>query len=136
MATYSITNAVAGVAVGRKPQVVSVDLDCSSTTLTTADSIEVLEIPANTLVINAGIQVTLGSDGAADLSLGDDDTANQFVDAADGQNSGVTSVGTTAKLYTAADTLDLTSATATFNGKVRVFATIVELPDEADQTPA
>jgi len=136
MADYSITNAVAGISVGRKAQVISVDLDCSSTTITTSDSVEVFEIPANTLVINAGIQVLTGSAGAADLSLGDDSSATQFVDAADGQNSGVTSVGTTAKLYTAADTLDLTSATATFNGKVRVFATVVEMPNEADQTPA
>ena len=38
--------------------------------------------------------------------------------------SGTTSVG---KFYTAADTIDLIANTATFDGKVRVFAVIAEL---------
>ena len=128
MADYTITGAVAGVPAGVKAQVVEVVLDFSSTSLTTADSVEAIELPANSLVIMAGLEVlTLASTGSPVLDLGDDADDDIFAAAVAGHTalaSGTTSVG---KFYTAADTIDLIANTATFDGKVRVYAVVAEL---------
>ena len=128
MADYTITGAVAGVPLGIKPQIVEVVLDFSSTDLTTSDSVEVFEMKANTLVLMAGVEVlTLASTGSPVLDLGDDADDDIYAAAVAGHTavaSGTTSVG---KFYTAADTIDLIANTATFDGKVRVFAVIAEL---------
>lgn len=128
MADYTITNAVAGVPAGVKAQVLEVVLDFSSTSLTTADSVEVFELPANTLVIMAGLEtLTVASTGSPVLDLGDDADDDIFAAAVAGHTavaSGTTSVG---KFYTAADTIDLIANTATFDGKVRVYAVVAEL---------
>ena len=128
MATYTVTGAVAGVPLGIKPQIIEVVLDFSSTNLTTSDSVEVFEMKADTLVIMAGVEVlTLASTGSPVLDLGDDADDDLFAAAVQGHTSlaaGTTSVG---KYYLAADTIDLIANTATFDGKVRVFAVIAEL---------
>ena len=128
MPAYTITGATAGVPLGIKPQIVEVVLDFSSTSLTTADSVEVFEMKANTLVLMAGLEVlTLASTGSPVLDLGDDADDDIYASAVAGHTalaSGTTSVG---KFYTAADTIDLIANTATFDGKVRVFAVIAEL---------
>lgn len=128
MADYTITNAVAGVPAGVKAQVLEVVLDFSSTSLTTSDSVEVFELPANTLVIMAGLEtLTVASTGSPVLDLGDDADDDIFAAAVAGHTavaSGTTSVG---KFYTAADTIDLIANTATFDGKVRVYAVVAEL---------
>ena len=128
MPDYSITGATAGVPVGVKPQIVEVVLDFSSTSLTTSDSVEVFELPANSLVLMAGVEVlTLASTGSPVLDLGDDADDDIYAAAVAGHTalaSGTTSVG---KFYTAADTIDLIANTATFDGKVRVYAVIAEL---------
>ena len=128
MADYTITNAVAGVPAGVKAQVVEVVLDFSTTSLTTSDSVEAIELPANSLVLMAGLEVlTLASTGSPVLDLGDDADDDIFAAAVAGHTalaSGTTSVG---KFYTAADTIDLIANTATFDGKVRVYAVVAEL---------
>ena len=128
MATYTITGATAGVPVGVKPQIVEVVLDFSTTNLTTSDSVEVFELPANTLVLMAGLEtLTVASTGSPVLDLGDDADDDIYAAAVAGHTavaSGTTSVG---KFYTSADTIDLIANTATFDGKVRVFAVIAEL---------
>jgi hypothetical protein len=128
MATYTVTGAVAGVPLGIKPQIIEVVLDFSSTNLTTSDSVEVFEMKADTLVIMAGVEVlTLASTGSPVLDLGDDADDDLFAAAVQGHTAlaaGTTSVG---KYYLAADTIDLIANTATFDGKVRVFAVIAEL---------
>ena len=128
MATYTITGATAGVPLGIKPQIIEVVLDFSTTSLTTSDSVEVFEMKANTLVLMAGLEtLTVASTGSPVLDLGDDADDDIFAAAVAGHTgvaSGTTSVG---KFYTAADTIDLIANTATFDGKVRVFAVIAEL---------
>src|SRR6056300_1811303 len=127
MATYTITGATAGVPVGVKPQIIEVVLDFSSTNLTTADSVEVFEMNANTLVLAAGVEVlTAASTGSPVLDLGDDTTDDLYVSALDGSATGQ-EINSASKFYTAADTIDLIANTATFDGKVRVYAVIAEL---------
>ena len=130
MATYTITGAVAGVPLGIKPQLIEVVLDFSSTSLTTSDSVEVFEMKANTLVLMAGVEVlTVASTGSPVLDLGDDADDDLYVAALDGTAAGheINNAAGTAKLYTAADTIDLIANTATFDGKVRVFAVVAEM---------
>ena len=130
MATYTVTGAVAGVPLGIKPQIVEVVLDFSSTSLTTSDSVEVFEMKANTLVLMAGVEVmTAASTGSPVLDLGDDSDDDLYVAALSGSATGheINNAAGTAKLYTSADTIDLIANTATFDGKVRVFAVIAEL---------
>ena len=84
---------------------------------------------ANSLVLMAGVEVlTVASTGSPVLDLGDDSDDDLYVAALSGTATGheINAAGT-AKLYTAADTIDLIANTATFDGKVRVFAVIAEL---------
>ena len=130
MATYTVTGAVAGVPVGIKPQIIEVVLDFSSTNLTTSDSVEVFEMKANTLVLMAGVEIlTATSNSGCVIDLGDDSDDDLYVAALDATATGheINNAAGTAKLYTAADTIDLIANSATFDGKARVFAVIAEL---------
>ena len=130
MATYTVTGAVAGVPVGIKPQIIEVVLDFSSTNLTTSDSVEVFEMKANTLVLMAGVEIlTATSNSGCVIDLGDDSDDDLYVAALDATATGheINNAVGTAKLYTAADTIDMIVNSATFDGKARVFAVIAEL---------
>ena len=130
MATYTVTGAVAGVPVGIKPQIIEVVLDFSSTSLTTSDSVEVFEMKANTLVLMAGVEIlTATSNSGCVIDLGDDSDDDLYVAALDATATGheINNAAGTAKLYTAADTIDMIVNSATFDGKCRVFAVIAEM---------
>jgi hypothetical protein len=130
MADYSVTGAVAGVPLGIKPQIIEVVLDFSSTNLTTSDSIEVFEMNANTLVLMAGVEIlTATSNSGCVIDLGDDSDDDLYVAALDATATGheINNAAGTAKLYTAADTIDMIVNSATFDGKCRVFAVIAEM---------
>ena len=130
MATYTVTGAVAGVPVGIKPQIIEVVLDFSSTNLTTSDSVEVFEMKANTLVLMAGVEIlTATSNSGCVIDLGDDSDDDLYVAALDATATGheINNAAGTAKLYTAADTIDMIVNSATFDGKCRVFAVIAEM---------
>ena len=130
MSTYTVTGAVAGVPLGIKPQIIEVVLDFSSTNLTTSDSIEVFEMNANTLVLMAGVEIlTATSNSGCVIDLGDDSDDDLYVAALDATATGheINNAAGTAKLYTAADTIDMIVNSATFDGKCRVFAVIAEM---------
>ena len=130
MATYTVTGAVAGVPLGIKPQIIEVVLDFSSTNLTTSDTVQAIEMHANTLVLMAGVEVlTAAGSGSPTLDLGDGDDDDLYVEDVSGSAVGheINNAAGTAKLYTAADTIDLSANSATFDGKVRVFAVIAEM---------
>ena len=130
MATYTVTGAVAGVPLGIKPQIVEVVLDFSSTNLTTSDSVEVIEMKANTLVLGAGVEIlTATSNSGCVIDLGVDSDDDLYVSALDatGTNHESNSADGTRKLYTSADTIDMIVNSATFDGKCRVYAIIAEL---------
>ena len=119
------------------------------------DIFQVLEIPANTLVINAGAEVlkaftsscTLDMDFAAgdDIIDGADITSTGFCAAgSNGQTN--TIVGSAASTYTqfvtTTDTIDAKIAgAAPATGRLRVYATVIDLaghglddkPDEVDR---
>ena len=127
MATYNVTGAVAGIPVGRKAQVVEIVLDFSTTSLGIGDIVNVFEIPANTMILNAGIQVlTAASTGSPTIDMGDGTAADTWVTDVDGSTT-AQEIGSTPKIYTAADNIDILGVTAAFDGKIRCVATLVDL---------
>ena len=119
------------------------------------DIFQVLEIPANTLVINAGAEVmkaftsscTLDMDfaGGDDIIDGADITSTGFCAAgSNGQTNviGTGSASTYTQFLTATDTIDCKIAgAAPATGRLRVYATVIDLaghglddkPDEVDR---
>ena len=118
------------------------------------DVFQVLEIPANTFVLNAGAEVmkaftgscTLDMDfaGGDDIIDGADITSTGFCAA--GSNGQTNTVGSAASTYTqfitSTDTIDCTIAgAAPATGRLRVYATVIDLaghglddkPDEVDR---
>ena len=105
------------------------------------DVFQVLEIPANTLVINSGAEVMKAFTGSCTLDM-DFAGGDDIIDGADITSTGVcaagtngqtnTIVGSAASTYTqfitATDTIDCTIAgAAPATGRLRVYATVIDL---------
>ena len=141
MATWTITGGgnTGHSADGKKVRVISEIVDFSEFTITTNDVIQVIELPANSLVLYAGLDV-LTADSAGNsgtLSLGDGADVDRYVAASTATagiettraRAGDSSLGTTSigyAYYAAADTIDLVNATGSINAKVRVFAVVAD----------
>ena len=147
MATYTVS----GVGTSGHPssyptvKVISQVVDFSSTTNVANDVFQVLSLPANTLVLYAGLDI-LTADSAGNsgtLSLGDGADVDCFVAAstatagieitrarAGDSSKGTTSIGY--RYYAAADTIDLVNATGAINAVVRVFAVTADCDGHGD----
>ena len=138
MATYqssAVSAQATNIPAGGGAHVAKVVLDFSSTNLGTSESIDVLEVPADTAVIGAWLEVLTA--GAGDLDLGDDTDPNRYVAAYDGSGTGVAPAATTAGgfLYNADDHIVVTNgATDAFTGKIKV--SVVMTPIGGDPTAA
>ena len=140
MATYTITGGGStGVsAYAGDVKILSVVVDFSSTVPAANDVFECIELPANTWVAAAGIEVmtadTAGNSGT--VALGDGVDPDRYVSAVTVANTnlvalrafgGAASLGTTqvgTGNYIAADTIDVTVATGVINAVIRVWAIV------------
>ena len=131
---------------GRLPYVVEKTIDFAVATtakgsaLAAADVIEAIDVPAQSVVLNAGYEVTATITGDVTIDLGVTGVdADVFVDGA--VLAAATTVGTFAQnaaayqpvVLGAADTVDLlisASTTAISAGKVRVWALVVDVSDK------
>lgn len=131
---------------GRLPYVVEKTIDFAVATtakgsaLAAADVIEAIDVPAQSVVLNAGYEVTATITGDVTIDLGVTGIdADVFVDGA--VLAAATTVGTFAQnaaayqpvVLGAADTVDLliaASTTAISAGKVRVWALVVDVSDK------
>ena len=131
---------------GRLPYVVEKTIDFAVATtakgsaLAAADVIEAIDVPAQSVVLNAGYEVTATITGDVTIDLGVTGIdADVFVDGA--VLAAATTVGTFAQnaaayqpvVLGAADTVDLLiagSSTAISAGKVRVWALVVDVSDK------
>jgi hypothetical protein len=131
---------------GRLPYVVEKTIDFAVATtakggaLAAADVIEAIDVPAQSVVLNAGYEVTATITGDVTIDLGVTGIdADVFVDGA--VLAAATTVGTFAQnaaayqpvVIGAADTVDLliaASTTAISAGKVRVWALVVDVSDK------
>ena len=138
MATLTQTGAGTGqghASSGGVPKVYaqSTVIDCTSTALTSGDVYQAINVPANSLVLSAGIDVITAGTGTGTLALGDGTVT--YVAAATQSAGQMTSGDALAELavtYAAADTLDVTVATANVNSKVRVWAVLVDIDGQGD----
>lgn len=116
-----------------KTYVQSTVIDGTSTALTNADVYQAINLPANSIVLSAGIDVITAGTGTGTLALGDGSVT--YVAAATQSAGQMTSGDALAELavtYAAADTLDVTVATADVNSKVRVWALIADIDGIGD----
>ena len=124
-----------------------IDLTANSINPATADTIQAITVPANTLVVAAGLQVvnsaTMNTGTDATASLGftgadpDEFVATFDIDgAADGAYAPQIAItGLTAS--TSADTIDVLLAgtgTSFSAGKIRVYAAMMDISDQGDMS--
>tara|TARA_R110002096_G_scaffold246809_1_gene439183 strand:+ start:733 stop:1212 length:480 start_codon:yes stop_codon:yes gene_type:complete len=133
---------------GRAPYLVqkTIVLSAQAISCTGGDVVQCLTVPANTRVINAGVQVVesatqnTGTDATVTLGAADVD---EFVAAFDIDGAADLAYAPSATpaadvTLATADTLDLTFAGsgATFTaGKLRVYAWMVDVSDQGDSSP-
>ena len=126
------TGHVAGNAVA-KTYVQATVIDGTYTALTNGDVYQAINLPANSIVMSAGIDVITAGTGTGTLALGDGSVT--YVAAATqsaGQMTSGDAVAELAVTYAAADTLDVTVGTADVNSKVRVWALIADIDGMGD----
>jgi hypothetical protein len=140
---YNLGTGAAHVAAGiNKVSAVSVTLDFAAittaraaaglTALTATDTLEVIKVPANTLVTNVVLNVTTAEGGTLTIDVGDGADPDGFID---GVNANTTAAyipvaGTAAyeqgKYYTAADTIDVTTVNAADAAVMTLTAVMVD----------
>ena len=102
-------------------------VDFSSTTNAASDTFDVIGIPANTLVLSAGVDVLTAGTGTGTIAVGDSGDADQYVDEVAPTSTGQQTLLNAPEAYSSADDIRVTIATAAVNAKVRVWATMISL---------
>jgi hypothetical protein len=131
MANYNSSNANRRLkASSDKVRVMSEVIDfTSTTTANSGDTFDVIGIPANTLVLSAGVDVlvadTAGNSGT--IAIGDSGDPDQYVNEVAPTSTGQQTLLVAPEAYSSGDDIRLTIATGAINGKVRVWATMISL---------
>ena len=127
---------------GRTPYLVENTIDMSTSGFQPAanDIVQALDIPAESIVMNAGIEVLTASPSGVTLDMGDGDTVDIYVDGLDSTSTGYSAVHqdvlSTGKIYASADTIDIKVLGAQdTTGKVRAWAVVCDISgiDETDR---
>lgn len=124
---------------------ISVDLDMAAITAARAaagataladnDILEVIRVPAKTLVLAAGLDVTTAEGGTCTIDVGDGDTVDGFLDGVNANtvasyaSSGNGEAYEMGKYYAAADTIDVKFINAADAAVMRVWALLVDCND-------
>ena len=126
---------------GRTPYLVENTIDFSVSGFQPAanDIVQALDIPAESMVINAGLEVLTVSPSGVTLDLGDGGDVDRFVDGHDSTATGfaanVINASNIGHVYGSADTIDIKVIGAQdTSAKVRVFAVVCDISgvDETD----
>ena len=131
MANYNSSNANRRLkASSDKVRVMSEVIDfTSTTTANSGDTFDAIGIPANTLVMSAGVDVlvadTAGNSGT--IAIGDSGDPDQYVNEVAPTSTGQQTLLVAPEAYSAGDDIRLTIATGAINGKVRGWATMISL---------
>ena len=131
MANYNSSNANRRLkASSDKVRVMSEVIDfTSTTTANSGDTFDVIGIPANTLVMSAGVDVlvadTAGNSGT--IAIGDSGDPDQYVNEVAPTSTGQQALLVAPEAYSSGDDIRLTIATGAITGKVRVWATMMSL---------
>ena len=144
MATVDVSNGLNGGthpsrAIRKEPYKVEVDVNLADATTTkgsalaSADVLQVIDVPAKSMVWAAGLEVVTPSDGDFQIDIGTGDDDDEFVAAyaMAGKSAGAVAPSLPGIAYVGAeDTLDLTIDTLTGTataGKLRVWALVMDV---------
>lgn len=122
------------------PAIAAARLAAGATALTTADVLEVMPIPAKTMVLKVGLDVTTAAGAALTVDVGDGTDPDGFLDGVDANavasyvnalalTEGVPNTVTgysNGKYYSAADTIDVVFNNAPGNAVMRLWALVVD----------
>jgi len=124
---------------GRTPYLVENTVDFSSFDPAANDLVQMIDVPAESVVMNAGLEVLTASPSSVTLDMGDGDTVDIYVDGYDSTSTGYAGIHqdvlSTGKVYGSADTLDIKVLGAQdTSAKVRAWAVICDISgiDETD----
>ena len=122
------------------PAIIAARAAAGATALAASDVLEVIPVPAGTLVSNVGMQVTTAAGVTSTIAIGDGSAAAGYLAATSANSTGfsggvpVLSSGAFAptlsggKVYAAADTIDITIGTAVpAAAVVRIFALLTDI---------
>jgi len=140
---YKLGTGAAHVAKGiNKVSTISVDLNFATitteraaaglTALAAGDVLEVIRVPANTLVTNVALNVTTAEGGTLTIDVGDGDNPDGYLDGVNANATAayLTVAGTDAfeagKFYTAADTIDVVTVNAADTAVMTLTAVMVD----------
>lgn len=140
---YNLGTGAAHVAAGiNRVSSVTVDLDFAAittaraaaglTALAATDVLEVIKVPAKTLVTNVVLEVTTAEGGTLTIDVGDGDDPDGYLDGVNGNAAAayIPVAGTAAfeqgKFYTAADTIDVTTVNAADAAVMKLTAIMVD----------
>ena len=143
MATYNVTAAggtTGHPANGRTPYLVENTIDVSAVNgdsgTADGDILQCLDIPAETLIMEAGVEVITALSGSATIDLGVTGAdPDRYVDGDTNATGFSTLTNTARQIVASADTLDaLIAGAASSVGKIRVFAVLCDVSgvDETD----
>lgn len=107
-----------------------VDFSLITDAQTSTDVIQMIQVPAETWVVQAGIEVTTALSASVTMDFGDDGDPNRWVAAKDNTVgfSALTTTNPEGVIFTTANTIDLTSATAeAVVGVIRCWAIMVDM---------
>jgi hypothetical protein len=107
----------------------------SATALANGDILEVIPVPAQTVVLAVGMEVLVAEGGTCTVDIGDGDDADGYLDGVDANAAAGTSYATSdgatgyavGRYYSSADTIDFTMVNAMDTGVVRVWAVCVDV---------
>ncbi len=143
MPTYTKTGDAGTVghsAIKRVPYLVENTFDATGQSVAAGETVGMINVPAETLVINAGLEILTASTSSVTYQVGDADDPNRYQAAtaadATGHKATVAAVTNVGHIYASADTLDLLCAGATDSaGKIRMWAVMVDISgvDETDR---
>ena len=96
------------------------------------DVLRAIDLPAETLIINAGIEVLTASASGVTLDLGDGGDVDRYIDGLDSTSTGhgaqVANASNVGHVYGSADTLDVKVLGAQdTSGKIRVWALMCDI---------
>ena len=133
MATVSkVTGSTSGhPSTRRKPYFVENTLDLSLFDPASGDVIQALNIPAETCIINAGLEVLTAGSTSVTYDVGDGSDVDRYVDGdtnAVGHAAPVAHASNSGFVYGTADTLDVkTGGAQDTAGKIRVYAIMCDV---------
>tara|TARA_B100002019_G_scaffold292885_1_gene317626 strand:+ start:4183 stop:4638 length:456 start_codon:yes stop_codon:yes gene_type:complete len=102
------------------------------TALTSADILEVIKVPAQTLVTHVALEVTTAEGGTLTVDVGDGDNPDGYIDGVNANAAAayITVAGTDAyeqgRFYTAADTIDIVLNNAADAAVMKLTAVMVD----------